>query len=64
MANGLDLPIINPNVSSMVWAVKAYKVLANIDKNSMDFIDYSSTHEPETSATTKTEAVKSDMIPQ
>lgn len=39
---GLDLPIINPNVASMVWAVKAYKVLAAIDENSMEFIDYSS----------------------
>ena len=28
--SGLDLPIINPNVSSMVWAVKTYKVLADI----------------------------------
>lgn len=35
---GLDLPIINPNVSSMVWAVKAYNVLANLDENSMEFI--------------------------
>lgn len=51
--SGLDLPIINPNVSSMVWAVKSYKVLANIDKNSMDFIEYSNTHEPETSAGAK-----------
>lgn len=39
---GLDLPIINPNVASMVWAVKAYKVLDAIDVNSLDFIDYSS----------------------
>ena len=37
----------------MVWAVKSYKVLANIDKNSMDFIEYSNTHEPETSAGAK-----------
>ena len=55
--SGLDLPIINPNVSSMVWAVKSYKVLANIDKNSMDFIEYSNTHEPETSAGAKSGAV-------
>ena len=38
--SGLDLPIINPNVLSMMWAVKSYKVLADIDKNSMDYIDY------------------------
>mgnify|MGYP002544360518 CR=1 FL=1 len=59
MANGLDLPIINPNVPSMVWAVKAYKVLAAIDENSMDFIDYSSKVQPEVT-TTKTEVVKSN----
>lgn len=35
---GLDLPIINPNVNAMTGAVRAYKLLANIDKNSFDFI--------------------------
>lgn len=45
---GLDLPIINPNVSSMVWAVKTYNVLANIDKNSMEFIEESNNWVPET----------------
>ena len=43
--SGLDLPIINPNVSSMVWAVKTYNVLAAIDENAMDFIEYSN-HNP------------------
>ena len=38
LTNGLDLPIMNPNVASMTGAVKAYKLLANYDKNSMDFI--------------------------
>lgn len=42
--SGLDLPIINPNVASMVWAVKTYKVLAAIDENAMDFIEYSNNH--------------------
>lgn len=36
--NGLDLPIINPNVESMTGSVRAYKLLTNIDKNSVDFI--------------------------
>ncbi|MBR3629701.1 MAG: homocysteine S-methyltransferase family protein [Oscillospiraceae bacterium] len=35
---GLDLPIINPNVESMTAAVRTYKLLANIDKNAVDFI--------------------------
>ncbi|MEE1126373.1 MAG: homocysteine S-methyltransferase family protein [Acutalibacteraceae bacterium] len=38
LQKGLDLPIINPNVDAMTGAVRAYKLLANIDKNSVDFI--------------------------
>ncbi len=38
LTNGLDLPIINPNIEEMIGAVRAYKLLANIDKNSVDFI--------------------------
>lgn len=56
LANGLDLPIINPNVPSMVWAVKTYKVLAAIDENSMEFIEYSNRVEPEVT-TIKTQSV-------
>lgn len=39
LQEGLDLPIINPNVESMTGAVRAYKVLADIDKNSRSFIE-------------------------
>lgn len=38
LQKGLDLPIINPNVEAMTGAVKAYNLLANIDKNSVEFI--------------------------
>lgn len=38
LQKGLDLPIINPNVPAMTGAVRAYKLLANIDKNSVEFI--------------------------
>ncbi len=38
LANGLDLPIINPNAALMTGAVRAYKLLANIDKNAVGFI--------------------------
>ena len=38
LANGLDLPIMNPNVASMTGAVRAYRLLANIDRNSVEFI--------------------------
>ena len=39
MEEGLDLPIINPNVESMTGAVRAYRVLSGIDKNSVEFIN-------------------------
>ena len=32
MQSGLDLAIINPNVYEMMGAVRAYKLLANIDR--------------------------------
>ncbi|MCD7731515.1 MAG: homocysteine S-methyltransferase family protein [Oscillospiraceae bacterium] len=38
LVNGLDLPIMNPNVASMTGAVRAYRLLTNIDVNSVDFI--------------------------
>lgn len=38
MQMGLDLPIINPNAQAMTGAVRAFRVLADFDKNSLDFI--------------------------
>lgn len=38
LQNGLDLPIINPNIDEMTGAVRAYKILAGIDVNSVSFI--------------------------
>lgn len=38
MANGLDLPIINPNVEAMTGAVRAYHLLRNIDAGAVEFI--------------------------
>jgi 5-methyltetrahydrofolate--homocysteine methyltransferase len=46
--SGLTLPIINPNDDSMTGAVMAYKVLANIDKNSVKYIDKYNASKPET----------------
>lgn len=39
LENGLDLPIMNPNVASMTGSVRAYRLLKGIDKNSMEFIE-------------------------
>lgn len=36
---GLDLPIINPNITAMSGAVFAYRVLASHDENAMAFIE-------------------------
>ena len=38
LEEGLDLPIMNPNLPAMTGAVRAYRVLAGFDKNSLDFI--------------------------
>ena len=39
LMQGLDLPIMNPNIDSMTSAVRAYRLLANIDKNAAEFIE-------------------------
>ncbi len=38
LENGLDLPIMNPNSASMIGAVRAYKVLKSVDKDSVGYI--------------------------
>jgi len=38
MSAGLDLPIMNPNVDSMMAAVRSYHLLMNIDQDARDFI--------------------------
>lgn len=38
LTNGLDLPIINPNVPDMVGSVRAFNVLAGYDKNSLEYV--------------------------
>lgn len=37
--SGLDLPIINPNITAMTGAFRAYKLLRGHDKNSMNYIE-------------------------
>lgn len=39
MTNGLDLPIMNPNVASMMDAVRAFRVLSNRDQQSVSYIE-------------------------
>ena len=58
LSNGLDLPIMNPNIDSMTATVRAYKLLTNIDKNSVDFIAH---YGGEPSAPVKKAEPKGDM---
>lgn len=53
MTYGLDLPIINPNIDAMTGAVRAYRLLANIDKNSAEFIAAYNDSTPKTVSTAK-----------
>lgn len=48
LTKGLTLPIINPNIESMMQTVRAYKLLANYDKNSVDFIAHYGSEKPVT----------------
>ena len=51
MAHGLDLPIINPNVSAMVSAIDCFNVLYNHDEGSKYYVDkYSKIVEAEKNA--------------
>lgn len=46
LEKGLDLPIMNPNSQSMTGAVRAYKVLKSIDKDSVTYISSFSGEKP------------------
>ena len=65
LEEGLDLPIINPNDELMTGAVKAFKVLANIDKNSKDYIqsynDFSSSPKTEKTDITLNYAIENGL---
>lgn len=39
LENGLDLPIINPNIACMTEAVRAYRLLEGYDKNCTAFVE-------------------------
>ncbi|MCM1525086.1 MAG: homocysteine S-methyltransferase family protein [Ruminococcus sp.] len=56
--SGLDLPIINPNIPAMTGAVRAYKLLSNIDENSAEFIAAYNNASP----ATKTETAGNEKI--
>lgn len=62
---GLDLPIINPNSEAMMNVVRAYRVLANIDKESKAYVEYFAQREGEkqpTAAVTAYHTLKEAVI--
>ena len=44
---GLTLPIINPNIESIMGAIRSYRLLANHDKNSEEYISAYADYVPE-----------------
>ena len=61
LEQGLDLPIMNPNIAPMTGAVRAYRVLAGIDRNANEFIaayqDAPETQAPAAQTQTETDVV-------
>lgn len=58
LANGLDLPIINPNAQGMMGVIAAYKVLFNIDINANQYIAQYAEMQPQTAKTSSGEQQK------
>ena len=56
MGSGLDLPIINPNIESMMNAVMAFNVLNNVDKDSMAYIEKFADYTPPTAGSAGAQA--------
>ncbi len=61
--SGLDLPIINPNVDSIIGAVRAYRLLAGIDRDSAEFISvYAQDGAPKPAAPAPTDKSQPDLV--
>ncbi|MCM1314688.1 MAG: homocysteine S-methyltransferase family protein [Prevotella sp.] len=60
--SGLDLPIINPNIESIIGAVRAYRLLAGIDRNSAEFISVYANNAPAPKAPVNQEKNSPDLV--
>jgi 5-methyltetrahydrofolate--homocysteine methyltransferase len=58
MQKGLNMPIINPNDTEMMNTIYAYKVLYNIDENSVDYISKQSNIEQAPQAASSSMSLK------
>ena len=61
MTHGLDLPIINPNIASMIGAVRAYHLLMNHDENAVAFIEAYGSETPSAKPQTSSEKKSHDI---
>lgn len=50
MANGLDLPIINPNNEAMMNAVRSFRALTCVDRDCLGYIDKYADYKPQAAA--------------
>ena len=53
LTKGLTLPIINPNADAMMQSVRAFRLLANFDKGSVEFISHYGNTQPAAKAPDK-----------
>lgn len=60
--SGLDLPIINPNIDTIIGAVRAYRLLAGIDRNSAEFISVYANNTPAPTVPANTEKNSPDLV--
>lgn len=62
LANGLDLPIINPNAKGMTRVIDSYNVLYNYDKGAESYINNYANVEVSTEVTTKGEGAAKNNL--
>lgn len=62
LENGLTLPIMNPNIASMMGAFRAFKLLAGYDRDSRDFVANYAGVVMKTSAVSKEQDLKNPSI--
>ena len=63
LTKGLTLPIINPNIAAMMQSVRSYKLLANFDVGSVDFISHYGSATPQPAAPAPAEGGSTNDLP-
>ena len=63
LTKGLTLPIINPNIAAMMQSVRSYKLLANFEVGSVDFISHYGSATPQPAAPAPAEGGSTNDLP-